>query len=263
MEPALGAALYFDAELAREPAPFATLVEALAGTRSRDGAINHFTVPIGQRSAAPIGKPLNLTTLIHRITDGTAFSAGVETAAKTAADARLWIHAQTGPAGAAKRYSKTACRYDLDAHFGPARLRELDARRVLDALYAFADAAGARAGTLHWATATAFAAGLATLTYDGLSEAQEQRVADLVDDPSRWGDAIRGPAWGTVLSPAHVATLGGQAKLEREAPCARVVPLPSGGAVLEATLLDALIVEGRDDVDGELVELAAYLTQLV
>jgi hypothetical protein len=41
------------------------------------------------------------------------------------------------------------------------------------------------------------------------------------------------------------------------------VPLPSGGAVLEATLLDALIVEGRDDIDTALVELAAYLTPVV
>jgi len=262
MEPALGAALYFDHELAREPAPFAALVEAVAGTRSRDGAFMHFTVPLDTRASTP-GKPLNLTTLVHRISDGTAFSAGVETAAKTSAAERLWVRAQTGPAGAKARYSKTACRYDLDAHFGPARLRELDTRRVLDALYAFADAAGARAGTLHWATATAFAAGLATFDYTGLSEAQEQRVAELVDDLSRWGDAIRGPAWGTVLSPAHVATLGGQAKLEREAPCARVVPLPSGGAVLEATGLDSLIVEGRDDIDTALVELAAYLTPVV
>jgi len=262
MEPALGAALYFDAELAREPAPFATLVEAVAGARSRDGAFVHFTVPLG-KDTTPVGKPLNLTTLTHRITDGTAFAAGVETAPKTPADARLWLRAQTGPADAKARYSKTACRYELDAHFGPARLRELDSRRVLDALYAFADAAGARAGTLHWATATAFAAGLATLTYDGLSEAQEQRVGALAEDPSRWGDAIRGPAWGTVLSPAHVATLGGAAKVEREAPCAKVVPLPSGGAVLEATLLDALLVEGRDDVDTALVELAAYLTPVV
>lgn len=263
MEPALGAALYFDAELAREPAPLSTLVESLVGGRSRDGALLHFTVPLGPTKAAPIGKPLNLTTLIHRIADGTALSAGVETAPKTPADARVWIHAQTGPAAAKQRYSQTACRYDFDAHFGAARLRELDSRRVLDAIYAFADAVGARAGTLHWATATAFAAGLATVSYDGLSEAQERRVAELVDDPSRWGDAIRGPAWGTVLSPAHVATLGGMAKLEREAPCARVVPLPSGGAVLEATGLDALIIEGRDDVDSALVELAAYLTPVV
>src|SRR5262245_3821517 len=208
MEPALGAALYFDGELAREPAPFATLVEAVAGARSRDGAFVHFTVPLG-KDKTPVGKPLNLTTLAHRIADGTAFAAGVETAPKTPADARLWLRAQTGPADAKARYSKTACRYDLDAHFGPARLRELDARRVLDALYAFADAARARAGTLHWATATAFAAGLATLDDSGLSEAQERRGGALAEDPARWGEAIRGPAWGTVLSPAQVGTLGG------------------------------------------------------
>jgi hypothetical protein len=48
---------------------------------------------------------------------------------------------------------------------------------------------------------------------------------------SSWGQVIRGPSWGTFLSQTHVATLGDLSKL----PAARIVPLSSGGAFVQAT----------------------------
>jgi hypothetical protein len=168
------------------------------------------------------------------------------------------ISAGTTPRNRPAR-SLTKSRYRFTASFGAARLRELGAQRVLDAVIEFADAVAARAGIVHWAETTRYAACLASgAGSDQLTKAQTDHVSDLRYWEPRWGDVIRGPRWGTFLGAAHVAALGGLARVERESGCARVVGLRSGGAFLQATPLGQPIVEDRDD-GGVLAHLAAFL----
>jgi len=49
-----------------------------------------------------------------------------------------------------ERFSQTRCRYACDAEFGAASMDELGAQSVLDAIVAFADAMGGRAGIALW-----------------------------------------------------------------------------------------------------------------
>src|SRR2546428_14010946 len=52
---------------------------------------------------------------------------------------------------------------------------------------------------------------------------------------SRWGEVIRGPAWGTFLDASHIKRLGGFERIERDGGCAHVRRLTSGGDFLAAT----------------------------
>jgi len=258
--PALGAALHYDFELASNPEPFAALARALFGERS-DGAFTHFVIPDSPRKARP-GVPLNLKKLVERISEGTTWSAAVGTAARTPDPDEMRISANTVPEHRPSR-SLTKCRYAFHAEFGAHRLRELGAQRVLDLVIAFADAVAARAGVVHWATSTVYAACLAGGGgSDRLTKAQNSHASDLRYWQPRWGDVIRGPQWGTFLGAAHVTALGGIARIEREAGCARVVALGSGGAFLQATPIDQPIVEDTDD-GGVLARLSEFLAPVM
>jgi len=259
-EPALGAALHFDHELASDPEPFAVLARALFGERS-DGEFTHFFIPDSPRKARP-GVPLNLKKLVERINEGTTWSAAVGTAARTPDPDEMRISANTVPAHRPSR-SLTKCRYAFDAAFGAHRLRELGAKRVLDLVIGFADAVAARAGVVQWATSTVYASCLAMGGgSDRLTREQRSHVTDLLYWQPRWGDVIRGPQWGTFLGAAHVTTLGGIARIERESGCARVVALGSGGAFLQATPIEQPIVEDSDN-GGVLARLAAFLAPVM
>jgi hypothetical protein len=257
--PALGAALHFDHELATQPEPFATLARALFGERS-DGAYRHFTIPDGRKARPSV--PLNIDGLLRRITAGTTSVAMVETEPRTADPDIMLISAGTLPHDRRSR-SLTKCRYDFTAAFGAHRLRELGAARVLDLVIAFADAVAARAGGVHWATSTIYASSLALGGgSQQLTRAQNSHVTDLLYWQPRWGEVIRGPQWGTFLGAEHVTTLGGIARIEREAGCARVVALASGGAFLQATPIDQPIVEDSDD-GGVLARLSEFLAPVM
>lgn len=82
----------------------------------------------------------------------------------------------------------------------------------------------------------------------GRTAAQNDRVTDGLYWRPRWGEVIRGPAWGTFLGAQHVDKLGGIARIERESGCARVIALSSGGAYLQTT------AEPTDTVPEHLVQ---------
>jgi len=258
---ALSAALHFDHELAADPAPFAVLVRALFGERSSDGAFRQFFVWADGRKPRPPAS-LELARLLELVRSGQAWLTAVETEPGTPADLEMRVAAGTTPHDKPAR-SVTRCRYNFDAVFGAARLDELGARRVLDLVIAFGDAVAARAGVVHWAAPTIYAACLASCGGSSqLTPAQSGHIQDLMYWQPRWGDVIRGPQWGTFLGAAHVATLGGIARIEREAPCARVVALGSGGAFLEATPIDRPLFEDRGD-PAPLAELARFLAPVM
>ena len=257
---AFAAAFYFDVELVANVAPFERLVEALF---SRNRGFYQFLIPVENTKAQP-PKPLDLGKLLQRITEGEVSVAAVETPPRTPDPEQMRVSVGTTPlASQPERFSQTRCRYACDAEFGAASMDELGAQSVLDAIVVFADSMGARAGIALWADTTIFASSLVTCGGSSqLTREQDQRVLALLDDQSRWGDVIRGPQWGTFLGPAHVERLGGIARIERESGCARVASLTSGGAFLQATPIDAPIVEGHDD-GGVLARLGQFVAPVM
>jgi hypothetical protein len=257
---AFATAFYFDVELAADVAPFARVVEALF---SRKRGLYQFLIPLENTKAQP-PKPLDLGKLLERIADGVVSVAAVETPPKTADREQMRVSVSTTPiANRPERFSQTRCRYAFDAQFGAASMDELGAQCVLDAIVAFADAMGARAGIALWADTTIFASSLVTCGGSSqLTREQDRRVLALMDGRSRWGEAIRGPQWGTFLGRTHVEQLGGIARIERESGCVRVVSLASGGAFLQTTTIDAPIVEGHDD-GSVLARLAQFLAPVM
>ena len=258
---ALGAGLHFDFELAADPQPFERIVGDLfrVGSAPAGGTFYQWLIDVENRKAPPPA-PLDLPALVRSIARGDVSTAAAETAPMTGDADQMLVRASTTPiAKRPERFALTRCRYDCVASFGSARLREVGAQRALDAVVAFADAVGVRAGAMHWAESALYATGLASCGGSGpLSRDQIDRITDLMYWRPRWGDVIRGPAWGTFLGPTHAERLGGLARIERESGCARVIGLTSGGAFLQATPLDAPLIEGRDD--GEvLAGIAAFL----
>jgi hypothetical protein len=227
-ELALGAALHFDTELAADPQPFARLVAALA-----DDTTGLFRWSLDLRNRPREPAPLHFARLPASIKLGRTSVIGIQTPRGTPPAERLLAQAGVAPRAAhPERIVQTRCLYDAIIGLGHARATE----HAVAAIVAFADAVAARAGVVHWATSPGYADGLASFGGDGtLSAAQIDHITDMMYWQPRWGDVIRGPAWGTFLSAAHVATLGGIARVEHDSPCARVVALASGGAFLQAT----------------------------
>ena len=246
----LGAALHFDTELATDPEPFARLVAALA-----DGTTNlsRWTFDLANRPREPA--PLNFARLPASIKLGRTSVIGIQTPRGTPPAERLLVRADVAPRTAhPERFVQTRCLYDAIIGLGHTRATE----HAVAAIVAFADAVAARAGVVHWATTPGYAAALASLGGDDtVTAAQIGHITDMMYWQPRWGDVIRGPAWGTFLSAAHVATLGGSARVERDAPCARVVALASGGAYLQATPAPCA------EPDVPLDELVAFLAPVM
>lgn len=67
--------------------------------------------------------------------------------------------------------------------------------------------------------------------YGELSEADKQVINEM--RPNQWGRCVRGPQWGTLLSPAHVETLGGLAALETHSHLFSWTGLTGGGAFVQ------------------------------
>lgn len=258
---ALGAAVHHDFVLAESPAPLAHFLRELFGDRSPDGRFTQSCIWDDKRKVGPPA-PLSLDKLLRLVTEGKVWLAGVGTRPNTPEADQMRISAGTVARNRPAR-SLTRCRYQLVAQFGAARLREVGAQRALDLVIEFADAVSARAGVVHWAETTRYAACLASGggSFE-LTKQQGSHIQDLLYWQPRWGDVIRGPQWGTLLGAAHVEALGGLARIERESGCARVVGLRSGGAFLQATPLDEPIVEDHDD-HGVLARLAAFLAPVM
>ncbi|MBV8762063.1 MAG: hypothetical protein JO257_32520 [Deltaproteobacteria bacterium] len=252
---ALGFALHHDHVLADDPSPLEALIVALCAELPAD-QLRNFFVPDGTQKAAP-PSAFDRWKLIERVRSGGTWLASVQSAPGTADHAQIEISAGTVGADRASR-SLTKCRYAVWGALGAEPLHHIRAQRAVDAIVAFADAVAVRAGVMHWATTTVYASCLsAGANSSQLSRDENRHVTDLMYWQPRWGLVIRGPQWGTFLGVEHVRTLGGIEKIIAESRCARVVPLASGGAFLQATPLERPIVEGS--ASDELARIAAYL----
>jgi len=231
---AMGAAIYFDHELAIDPAPLAALWKRLA---RRPDLRQWWSTPRG--SQKPVS--LDLDALVAKVTSRTISSAAIESP-----DRGLLAMAEVTPENQLDRGAPPrSWKYDAVVALGAAELAGLGLPEMLDALCAFAGAVDAQAGVVVWSRSPSFARALAMLASgDDLTREQASRVTDAYYWRSHWGRVIRGPEWGTFLSARHVATLGDVKKL----PAARVVQLASGGAFVQAT--------------SEPVEVAAAVPQL-
>lgn len=253
---ALGAAIHYDFELATNPEPFETLVRNLFGISSPSGEFRHWHIDL-KRKRTPPPPAFDLARLVRLVRRGVSSAAAEATNAED--PDRLLVVAGTRPLEAApERFTMTKCRYDAVIVAGANRLRQLGPQRMIDAIVEFADAVAARAGVVHCATTSTYAAGLASCGGSmELSRDEVGHITDLMYFRSQWGDVIRGPAWGTFLGPSHVDRLGGAAKVIASAPCARVTSLSSGGGYLQATATDEPILEG--DASQALAKLALFL----
>lgn len=227
MSRAIAAALYFDHELAANPEPFVALVESLTGVRH--AYIQWHIDAENHKSRPPVA--FNLKRLVARITKGETSGVGVETALRTPDADTLFVSVNTTPAAKRpERYALTKCRYEATVAIGAGRFAGIDA------IAEFADAVGVRAGAIFVADSAEYAAALATGGRGpNLTATQIDRMTDGLYGRSRWGDVIRGPAWGTFVGAHHVDKLGGMTRIERESGCARVIALSSGGAYLQTT----------------------------
>jgi hypothetical protein len=115
-------------------------------------------------------------------------------------------------------------------------------------------------------TATDGACGFASVDafaqVDGsLTQYEADRRVYWASEPALYRTKLRGAFWGNLLSPAHVAALGGFDAVERDAPCALVRPLafPSGG---EGAYLQ-LTERPEDAAEAPVSELARYLVPLL
>lgn len=260
---ALGAALYFDTELFADPTPFADLVKALFGVASPDGVFTQWTHRVDNRRMPP-PKPYKLSTLLDKIAKGDMRSAAVETRPGTADADHMLVYTAIGPAATLPvPFAPQSWRYDFEASLGAARVQTIGPQRIVDLVIAFADAVAVKAGVIHWAETARYASALVSCSGNSsLTPEQSRKAADPLYWKSKWGQVIRGPAWGTFLSVAHIDALGGLRRIESESGCARVVALASGGAFLQATLIDRPIVDDHDDSD-RLAALARYLAPVM
>jgi len=227
MSSAVAAAFYFDCELAANPEPFAALVESLTPVGH---SYLQWHIDAENRKARP-PSAFDLVRLLARITSGETSVVGVETALRTRDAGALFIGVDTTPvAKCPERYTLTKCRYEAIVAIGAERFEGVDA------LINFADSVAVRAGAIFVADtmeyARAFASGGSGPT---LTAAENDRITDGLYWRPRWGEVIRGPAWGTFLGAHHVDKLGGMTRVERSG-CARVIALRSGGAYLQTTL---------------------------
>lgn len=225
MSAAIGAVVHFDHELAANPEP---LVALLATLTSAAGTHRQWHIP--EKGKGPPPSPFNLKRLVARVGRGNTWCVGVETPSNTPDADALLVTAGTTPLSKPSR-SLTKCRYDAFIGFGSRRTVGVDA------IIRFAESVRVRAGAIFVADTTEHVRALAT--GDGgatLTAEQLDRVTDGLYWRPRWGEVIRGPAWGTFLGASHVEKLGGMTRIEREAGCARVTALSSGGAYLQTTL---------------------------
>jgi hypothetical protein len=215
---ALGAAVYFDHELAADPRPLVTLWSRIATQPEL-----RFWTLTAKRSTKPA--EFNVAQLTSRIESGETTAVGVETRNRD-----VTIIAQTTPAANLdRRPPAPRWTYDLAVALSDDRVAALGRDVVIAALCEFAGAVSASAGVVVWSPSLDFARALAFLSSGpDLSRAHVTALVDAQITRSRWGNVIRGPEWGTFLSAAHVAKLEG-----RTLPGANTTPLASGGAFVQ------------------------------
>jgi len=217
---ALGAAVYFDHELAANARPLATLWRHIAtqpNLRSWSLTAKSATKPVDFDAAQ----------LASRIESGKTTTVGVESVNRD-----VTIIAQTGPAeGLDRRPPAPRWQYDLAVALSAEHVAALGQDAVIAALCEFAGAVSASAGVVVWSGSLDFARALALLSSG--PDLPPPHVTALVDAQltrSHWGDIIRGPEWGTFLSAAHVAALA-----DVRLPVAKKIPLSSGGAFIQVS----------------------------
>jgi hypothetical protein len=217
---ALGAAVYFDHELAADPRPLVTLWSRIAtqpGLRSWSLTAKKVTKPIDFSAAQ----------LTARIESGETTAVGVESR-----DRDVTIIAQTASAASLdRRPPAPRWKYDLAVGLAEDQVVALGEDAIVAALCEFAGGVAASAGVVVWSPSLDFARSLALLSSGpDLPRAQVTALVEAQTNRSHWGDVIRGPEWGTFLSAAHVATLA-----DRALPVVKRIPLASGGAFIQLT----------------------------
>jgi hypothetical protein len=227
---ALGAALYHDVELVAEPRPIEAMLDALFADRA---GLVQFGVPLAPTKGRP--GPYRKARLLERIRAGELFSALVETPARTPDDERVIAGFLLVPPTVAAREGRAGYRYRVDLAVGAAALRQRSIEAVVAAIVELAGALRPRAGVVFPAASTSYAHALASGARGGLTPEQDARVLAVADATHELGGRIRGPEWGTFLSAAHVATLGGIDQLRAHAGCELVLPVAGGGAYLQLT----------------------------
>ena len=217
---ALGAALYFDFELAADARPLV----ALWGRIATEPDLRSWTLTHGGMTKPVAFNPKRLAS---RIESGATTHVGVELRTR-----ELLIVAGTALADRLDRQpTSPRWKYDLSVTLAANRVDAIGRDVVISALCDFAGSVAADAGVVLWSTSVDFARALSSLSSGpDLPPAQVVAYMDAQTNRAHWGAVIRGPEWGTFLSAAHVATLAG-----RELPVAARAPLRSGGAFLQAT----------------------------
>lgn len=212
----LGAVVYFDRDLAADPAPLEALLRHL-------GAAQGLRAWTARARSSTKPAPFVMDKLLAAVRSADTVTVGVETA-----DRGVTLIAATGAPGS---NHPPGWKHDLVLAMSDAQVAALGQGAVLNAVCDFAGAVAANAGIVLWSRSLSYARALALLASgDDLTREQASRVSDAYFWRPRWGEVIRGPEWGTFLSAAHVAKLAGRAL-----PAARVTPLSSGGVFVQAT----------------------------
>jgi len=217
---ALGAAVYFDHELAAEPRPLTTLWSRIA---TQPSLRSWLLTPKG--ATKPVD--FDAAQLASRIESGKTTTVGVESHSRD-----VTIIAQTAPAASLdRRPPAPRWPYDLAVALSAEHVAALGQDAVIAALCEFAGAVAAAAGVVVWSASLDFARALALLSSGpDLPPPQVTALVDAQITRSHWGDIIRGPEWGTFISATHVAALA-----DGRLPVAKTIPLSSGGAFIQVS----------------------------
>ncbi len=225
MSLSLGAALYYDHDLSTGPTPLRVLWEAL----THDLPASKLFQWTGTISRVGMKQPFDLVKLEAAVASGAAASAAVETE-----QGLLVLSHATAAAELPEPLVPRPWRYDTAIAISGDDLAQVGTQRAVESIVAFADAVAIKAGIVYFTDSVTYASALATGGFSGgLTSEQERHVRDSHDLSNHWGRIIRGPAWGTFLNAAQVASLGDLTKLDP----AMVVRLRSGGAYVQLTTI--------------------------
>jgi hypothetical protein len=225
MSLSLGAALYYELDLSTGPTPLRGLWDALTRDLPASGLVQW----TGTVSRVGKKQAFDLVELEAAVATGNAATAAIEN------DGGLLVLSHAAAAADLRApLVPRPWRYDTAIAISSDDLAKIGSQRAVDAIVAFADAVAVQAGILYWTDSVVYASALAVGGVGGgLTSEQERHVRDSHDLSNHWGRIIRGPAWGTFLNAAQVAILGDLMELHP----ARVVPLRSGGAYVQLTVV--------------------------
>lgn len=261
---ALGVAIHFNRPLSGDPGPLERLLSAIWGGATVDSRFGKHVYGVPGVMKLKSRSGYERDRILEMIRDGGADmvlltprtvpeEGGVfDLSVDCASPDRLPDEAEDRP-----------WRYQLGLAIGSRHLEAIGHDAVVTSVLATAEELDAVAGVIFPASSDNAATALVTLAGgDGLPREVKRRIRPLLMMADQWGDTIRGPEWGTLLSAKHVDQLGGIDAVTTMGTWTTRA-LSSGGAYVQLTPSpdDMDKAEGRQALEQAQDKLAAVMPE--